>query len=207
MDQSTTPSIYRMFRIGFDCHRTFLDTNTALRRYVYNKFRVTIPPNRAIRHEIVRDYLDHDEYESVLNAIITNIGYVVRHVKEVPGAKMEITRLQAEGHFVEMASSSSYDAHIATIKLLKHMGICIPTRAIGRQKSKSIIARDYDVFFEDRIDQAEALYLGGTPFVYLLTTPTNEQLQTPDSITRVPNWNAFGDEVRQLAHRLYPQSL
>lgn len=196
-----------MFRIGFDCHRTFLDTNTAIRRYIRNKFKIDIPPTDANRRNIVERYLDLTEYENVLDTVITKIKHVVRHVKEVPGAIQAITDLQSDGHYVEMVTSSSYEAHIATIRWLKHYEVIVPTRAIGRQTLKGAIAKDYDIFLDDRIEQAEACILGGTPFVFLLNTPTNQAENVPECITRVPDWTVFCQEVRTLAHRLYPQSL
>lgn len=191
-----------MFRIGFDCHETFLDIARAVQRHILRKYRIEIPLCKIKRCHIVGEYLPQEEYEQVLDAVVARIVYA-RHIKEVDGATEAFTNLQSDGHFVELLTSSSYDAHVATIHWLKRHHLTISTRALGRRQSKAIVAKDYDVILEDNPEQAIACLLHGTPFVYLLTTPTNGHIILPEGITRVPDLMTFCNEVRALSRRLY----
>jgi hypothetical protein len=202
MDIQKPQNIARMFRIGFDCHETFLDIARAVQRHILRKYKIDIPLNEIKRCHIVDRYLPEEEFDRVLDAVVARIRYA-RHINEVNGATEAFTNLKSDGHFVELLTSSSYDAHIATIHWLKRHNLVISTRSLGRFQSKGIVAKDYDVILEDNPEQAIACYVYGTPFVFLLTTPTNELTVLQEGIVRVSDLETFCNEVRALSQRLF----
>jgi hypothetical protein len=187
------------FRIGIDCHRTIINTPEALKRIAKRKYNVSIPADQLTREGIVGRYLSLRTYEDIIGTVITRAVYTLRHVREVPGAIEAITQLQNEGHYVEIVTSSGHRAHEVILRWLNAHHLEMPTRSVGRHALKGHVATDYHVFLDDNVEQVDSCRQAGTPYVFLLTTPTNKNKTTPEGVIRVKDWKEFVSRVHSLS--------
>lgn len=193
------------FRILFDYHRTTADIGYPIQHLARRLYGVRVPISKVCRRLIVGHYLSDSQYERILQIVIENSGYAKRYIHEVDGALRTIRACKDDGHRPEIVTASQYEGHISILEWLRFRHSSVTTRSVGRRTMKSTIAKDYDIAIEDSPEQAESLAANGTPFVYLLDRPTNQDQETPPNVTRIPSHAYFLEEVRKLAQRLFPQ--
>lgn len=193
------------FHIGFDWHRTTVNIDPAIQRIAKRKFNVNIPDGHTRGRYAIGRYLSRSQFETILDIVITKADYIIRYIQEMPYALETMSLLKADGHFVEVITASSHEAHIAILQMLIYRQFYIATRSLGRYETKGTVAKDYDIVFEDNVEQAEECLLHGTKYVYLLDTPTNHSQNTSEEIIHVPDFRVFYQDVKELHIRLFPQ--
>lgn len=199
----------RRFRIGIDCHRTIIDIASEIKRLAKERFGIELPLE-ATRGTTINGRIHPDTFRIIRDEVVTQKTRLAKKVPEIPGAIEAIKTLQGEGHSVEIVTASGHAAHLAILNWLMKHKLDIPTRSVGRHALKGFVAGGYDIFLDDTVEQLQACLDNGTPFVYLLDSPTNRHISIPDRthIIRVHDFQEFLENVRRKSNgSSYPPPL